>query len=137
MAENDKDYDVGYGKPPKHTRFPAGRSGNPQGRPKGSAGFETLLVKHLGKIVNVTVDGQPRRTPVMEAVVLSLIRSLLNGTPDQKIKLLRFLAPLLEQDKEAADQFDYSKLSDDELDLLERLLMTAAGHVPPPAENLD
>ncbi len=25
---------VGYGKPPKHTRFQAGQSGNPKGRPK-------------------------------------------------------------------------------------------------------
>ena len=31
----------------------------------------------------------------MEAVVLSLMKSLLNGTPDQKIKLLRFVAPLI------------------------------------------
>jgi hypothetical protein len=125
MTDNDKNYDVGYGKPPKHTRYQAGRSGNPRGRPKGSAGFEILLAKHLGKTVNVTVDGQSRRTPVREAVVLSLIKSLLNGTPDQKIKLLRFIAPLLEQEEEPADEFDYDKLSDEELDLLERLLIKA------------
>jgi hypothetical protein len=29
--ENDA---VGYGKPPKHTRFRKGQSGNPKGRPK-------------------------------------------------------------------------------------------------------
>jgi len=28
------DYDVGYGKPPKKSRFKAGISGNPKGRPK-------------------------------------------------------------------------------------------------------
>jgi hypothetical protein len=28
------DYEVGYGKPPKNTRFKSGRSGNPIGRPK-------------------------------------------------------------------------------------------------------
>lgn len=27
------DYETGYGKPPKHTRFAPGRSGNPRGRP--------------------------------------------------------------------------------------------------------
>ncbi len=26
---------IGYGRPPKHTRFKAGQSGNPKGRPKG------------------------------------------------------------------------------------------------------
>ena len=29
-------YEVGYGKPPKHSRFRPGKSGNPKGRPKGS-----------------------------------------------------------------------------------------------------
>jgi len=29
-------YEVGYGKPPRATRFQPGRSGNPRGRPKGS-----------------------------------------------------------------------------------------------------
>ena len=29
-------YDVGYGKPPKATRFQPGTSGNPRGRPRGS-----------------------------------------------------------------------------------------------------
>ena len=33
--KNERPYTVGYGKPPKHTRFPKGRSGNPKGRPKG------------------------------------------------------------------------------------------------------
>ena len=30
------DYKVGYGKPPKASRFKPGTSGNPGGRPKGS-----------------------------------------------------------------------------------------------------
>ena len=30
-------YDVGYGKPPKTTRFVKGRSGNPRGRPRKQA----------------------------------------------------------------------------------------------------
>jgi hypothetical protein len=33
----------GYGKPPLHTRFKPGQSGNPRGRPKGSLNFTTDL----------------------------------------------------------------------------------------------
>jgi hypothetical protein len=35
-----KDYDIGYGKPPEENRFKQGKSGNPQGRPKGSKNTE-------------------------------------------------------------------------------------------------
>ncbi len=44
MADRDSDYKVGPGKPPLHTRFKKGQSGNPGGRPlpargrKGRAG---------------------------------------------------------------------------------------------------
>ena len=35
MSENKRDYEVGRGKPPVHTRFKKGQSGNPRGpRPK-------------------------------------------------------------------------------------------------------
>ena len=32
MAEGESDYQVGPGKPPLHTRFKKGQSGNPRGR---------------------------------------------------------------------------------------------------------
>lgn len=35
MSQNDDA--LGYGKPPKHSRFKAGVSGNPRGRPKASS----------------------------------------------------------------------------------------------------
>lgn len=123
-----KSYDVGYGKPPKRTRFKAGQSGNPRGRPKGSDSIETLLAKHLGRKVNVMIDGQKRRASVKEAVVLSLVKSLLSGTPDQKIKLLKFAGPMLAQQEVPQDAFNYGNLTDEELDLLENLLVK--GEVP-------
>lgn len=38
------DYEVGYGKPPQHTRWPKGRSPNPAGRPKGQGITDRLWV---------------------------------------------------------------------------------------------
>jgi hypothetical protein len=35
-SDKKRDYAVGYGKPPGHTRFGMGRSGNPKGRPSGA-----------------------------------------------------------------------------------------------------
>jgi hypothetical protein len=37
MAESKRDYKVGRGRPPLHTRFKKGWSGNPGGRPRLSA----------------------------------------------------------------------------------------------------
>ena len=37
MANNDDENDVGYKRPPKHTQFKSGQSGNPQDVKKTSA----------------------------------------------------------------------------------------------------
>jgi Family of unknown function (DUF5681) len=39
-------YKVGYGKPPKTTRFKKGKSGNPGGRPKGSLNLQRATSQH-------------------------------------------------------------------------------------------
>ena len=44
-----KDYEVGYRKPPKHTQFKEGQSGNPAGRPKGTNNLKTDLIEELGE----------------------------------------------------------------------------------------
>ena len=43
MADDDKDYEVGYKKPPKHTQFQPGQSGNPAGRPPKSRNLKRLV----------------------------------------------------------------------------------------------
>jgi hypothetical protein len=55
--EQRGDYEVGYGKPPRHTRFAKGQSGNPRGRPRGAKNFNTLLEEALDEPVTVTENG--------------------------------------------------------------------------------
>ena len=44
-AEPDSCDRVGYRRPPRHSRFQAGRSGNPRGRPPGSSRSPTSSVR--------------------------------------------------------------------------------------------
>jgi len=71
MAERDE-YAVGYGKPPRETRFSKGRSGNPAGRPKGRRSGENSLIdailKSLGEEIAVNVDGRRRKMTMRDAV---------------------------------------------------------------------
>ena len=72
-TEPTADYAVGYGKPPRHSGFQKGRSGNPKGRPKGSKNFATLLTEALDEKVQVTEDGKRRRIAKRELVIKQLV----------------------------------------------------------------
>ena len=94
------DYEVGYGKPPRHTRFRPGRSGNPSGRPKGpqtlpadlraelaedvilrEGGLERTFSKQraiLRRLTDRALEGDARAT----ALVLDLVRRLLGPSPE-------------------------------------------------------
>jgi len=90
------DYEVGYGKPPRHTRFKKGEpSANPHGRP--AKNLMALLVEGLNKPVVVTEDGQRRTITVREAIVTQLINK--SATAD-----LRATKMLLDMIKEAEKQ---------------------------------
>ena len=49
-SDHERDYEVGYGKPPRHTRFTKGRSGNPRGRSPGAKNLKTLLSEALSEL---------------------------------------------------------------------------------------
>jgi hypothetical protein len=70
-SENKRDYEVGRGKPPVHSRFKKGQSGNPRGpRPKNLA---ALLVAALDEPMVATIDGERRKITKREAVAKQLV----------------------------------------------------------------
>ena len=71
--DKDGDYEVGYGKPPRHTRFAKGQSGNPRGRPPGAKSFNTLLDEALNERVLVAENGGRRKVSKRQAIVTQLV----------------------------------------------------------------
>ena len=70
---NGRDYEVGYGKPPRNTQFKKGQSGNPRGRPSGSKNLATLVSVALNEPVIVVENGGRRKITKREAIIKQLV----------------------------------------------------------------
>jgi uncharacterized protein DUF5681 len=68
-ASHDRSYDVGYGKPPLHTRFQKGQSGNPGGRPRGTERVKQLALDEAYREVAIDEDGEAGMMPAIQAVI--------------------------------------------------------------------
>ncbi len=56
--ERGDDYEVGYARPPKHTQFRKGQTGNPRGRPKSRKSGSTDVSELLNEPVRVKTGGE-------------------------------------------------------------------------------
>lgn len=70
---------VGYRKPPAHSRFKKGQSGNPSGRRKGSRNLATVLERELAQRVTIIEGGRKMRLTKQEVVVKSAINKAMKG----------------------------------------------------------
>lgn len=110
------DEPVGYGKPPKATRFKKGRSGNPSGRPKQTRSQLELLRRELAQRVTVTEGGRKRRLTKGELITKQLVTRALKGEVPALRMMMRMgelldaettregEADISEKDRLAADQ---------------------------------
>ena len=71
--DNERNYEIGYGKPPPRTRFKKGQSGNPRGRPPGAKNLKTLLSEALNACVIVSDNGGRRKITKREAIITQLV----------------------------------------------------------------
>jgi hypothetical protein len=92
-ATADADNRVGYRRPPRHSRFQPGRSGNPRGRPPGVKSLSDIVRKIVGQKVTVTENGRARRVPRLEAILLRAAGEASRGDP----RALRLLLQLTER----------------------------------------
>ena len=111
-----KVYPVGYGKPPKHTQFKPGQSGNPKGRPKGIRNLNTDLEEELSLKILVTEGGQQQQPSKQRAMLKSLFAKALNGDVRASGVLINLILGL-EQTRIAAQSTD--AMAEEDLAILE------------------
>jgi hypothetical protein len=70
---------VGYKRPPVHSRFRPGQSGNPSGRAKGSQNFKTLFHKILKEEISLREGADVRKVSKAEAIMRGMVVGALKG----------------------------------------------------------
>lgn len=87
-----RDYEVGYGKPPRHTQFKKGQSGNPKGRPRGAQGLSTLARETMTKRMPVRAGGVEKKMPRIEALLFRMFESAMKGNMRAAAELMKHYA---------------------------------------------
>ena len=110
-SDKEPDYDVGYRKPPRHTRFTKGQSGNPRGRPPGA--------KNLNETVIVSENGGCRKVTKRQAIITQLVNR--SATADfRAIKILLDMLREIESQTEPAPP-ETSAFSEADEEVLDQL----------------
>jgi hypothetical protein len=91
-ARDEAREEVGYGKPPLHSRFRPGQSGNPRGRPKGTKNLETDLAEELAERVQVTENGRLLKISKQRLMVKALTTKAIKGDANAAKIVLNLIA---------------------------------------------
>jgi hypothetical protein len=115
--ENEKPA-VGYQKPPKHSQFQKGQSGNPAGRAKGSKNFRTVWREEMAQQVTVKENGVSKQVDVIRAVILALKNEAISN------RNLRAILKIIDHSRDYADEDaagpNENRLKSSEDDILKR-----------------
>jgi hypothetical protein len=102
------DYEVGYGRPPKATRFQPGRSGNPAGGRKRKASDKSLLDRFeelLAEPVEGTVNGHRTRMDTLSAYLRHVRADAFKGKHQASKQFFEMIKELDARNRAAASIF--------------------------------
>jgi hypothetical protein len=86
-------YEVGYGKPPRHTQFQKGRSGNPRGRPRRQPieRAKALVLYEAYRTVMVQEDGYKDPVTCVQAILRSQLKLAAAGNVRAQCAVLKMI----------------------------------------------
>jgi Family of unknown function (DUF5681) len=110
------EYEIGYGRPPKHTQFRKGESGNPKGRKKSSKGLNTIVREAMLQKVSVrTAQGEKRMTRA-EATFAKMMEKAFSGDPRALALVLNMYREAVPDEiGHASDTADRASASDEKM----------------------
>jgi hypothetical protein len=94
------DYEVGYGRPPRHSQFRKGKSGNPKGRRRGATSLLDLLRKALEEKVTIKEGGSTRKIPKRVAIAKQLVNKAVSGDNKFVKLILEMIGPSSERGRQ-------------------------------------
>lgn len=94
---------VGYGRPPRRSRFKKGRSGNPKGRPKGTKNLKSDLLEELGERIVIREGDRKLRVSKQRALLKSQTARALKGDTRAAAQILELYLKLVGLEAEAAE----------------------------------
>lgn len=128
------DYEVGYGKPPKHTQFKPGQSGNPKGRKKKPKSVQSQMQAAMSRKVTIQEDGKSKRLSMQQLMLRSLSTKAAKGD----IRAAGFVLKLLNAPEFAdGETIDAGALSTADQALLDQMLGQLGASSEVINENVD
>lgn len=126
-ASDGDDDNVGYRKPPRHSQFRPGQSGNPRGRPKGTRGVKTDLTAELNAVWTTSINGRDIKGTKQRLMFRTLTARAATGD----VKAAAILLPLILQVLGIEDRGgERQRLSPQDQALLDQLLGSNGGDIP-------
>ena len=120
-----KPYGVGYGRPPNHTRFQQGTSGNPAGRPKKSRNAKTIIRRVLDSTVTVREGDRKRTVSKLEGIIIRQVDAALKADSKASLAVLRMMAQVGLLDTNEITE-DGPQLSATEREIVDEMFETRA-----------
>jgi hypothetical protein len=92
---DESSYAVGFRRSPEHSRFKPGQSGNPNGRPKGTANLATDLQEELAERIRIREGEKSLKVSKQRALLKALLAKGLKGDTRAAALVLQLVAKVI------------------------------------------